>query len=322
MSKNFWGSGLNTEFNLGRINLDIARGRWIARQSFVNTTQAFDGLHWSIGDEDNWHVRAWLAEPVQIEQHQLDDVAPAHPNTVWGIYGETRQFQDMNLGFMYIGHASASVPRDIHMLSTRIFSKKGEGNIHFELESAYQFGQVGAVSHFEHFQHGEIGYTLSWPWSPELLARFDYASPRLDPLYGRRSFELIPTGIFGPFQRTNILSPGYRILVKPFEDNYIFVQHRLWWLADEEAPWANTGLQSPSGNAGRFLGHTVELRLRWSLKDDLFFSPVTSSFPMDLFRRRFPTVRRMTTRTTPTLDCKRYFEPSGVEQKEESMLAK
>lgn len=42
VSKNFLGRGLNTEFNLGRINLDIARGRWISRQSFVNTTQAFD----------------------------------------------------------------------------------------------------------------------------------------------------------------------------------------------------------------------------------------------------------------------------------------
>lgn len=232
-------------------------------------------------------MRAWFAEPVQIEQHQLDDAAPAHPNTVWGIYGENRQLQDINLGFIYIGHASASAPRDFHMLSMRIFSKKGEGNIHFELESAYQFRQVSAVSHFEHFQHGEIGYTLSWPWSPELLARFDYASPRLDPLYGRRAFELIPTGIFGPFQRTNILSPGYRILVQPFENGYFFVQHRLWWLADEEAPWASAGLQAPSGRAGRFVGQTVELRLRWAMTDDIFLQAgyvyfLYGSFPKEV----------------------------------------
>lgn len=174
------------------------------------------------------------------------------------------------------------------MLSMRLFSKKGEGNIRFEIESAYQFGQVSAVSHFEHFQHGEIGYTLSWPWSPELLARFDYASPRLDPLYGRRAFELVPTGIFGPFQRTTILSPGYRILVKPLEDGYVFVQHRLWWLADEEAPWASMGLHDPTGRAGRFLGQTVEVRLRWAMTNDVFLHAGYVFFPYGSFPKEVP----------------------------------
>lgn len=79
------------------MNMDIGRGRWISRESFQNTTQAFDGLHWSVGNNEEWHVRAFLAEPVQIKRYPFDPVMPAHTNTVWGLYAETRQFQDFNM---------------------------------------------------------------------------------------------------------------------------------------------------------------------------------------------------------------------------------
>ncbi len=36
----------------------------------------------------------------------------------------------------------------------------------------------------------------------------DGDSETFDPLFGSRRFDLVATGIFGPFRRSNILSPG------------------------------------------------------------------------------------------------------------------
>lgn len=116
----------------------------------------------------------------------------------------------------------------------------------------------------------------------------DYAGPGLDDLYGRRNFELIPTGIFGPFQRSNLASPGYRALVLPREDLYAFVQHRAWWLADATEPWVGSGLRDPTGSSGRYLGQTVELRARWGATDNLFLQAGYVHFAYGSFVRQVP----------------------------------
>ena len=62
-------------------------------------------------------------------------------------------------------------------------------------------------------------------WSPRLIFQYDYASGdddpndadnnRFDTLYGARRFDFGPTGIYGPFARANLSTPGMRIKLKP-----------------------------------------------------------------------------------------------------------
>ncbi len=287
-STNFLGTEQPTVLSVGRINMDLGRRRWVARNEFRNTTQAFDGVHWHLGDEKKWHVRAFLTEPVQILPERVDKVAPEQPTTLWGLYLESRQLSWLHMAFHYFGHRSDGPHRDFEMLGAMFFRPGGEGKFEYEVESSYQFGDIGSPGGFEHFQHGEIGYTFAAKWKPHVLLRFDYASGGLDTLYGARSFELMPTGIFQPFQRSNILSPGYRIMIRPKEQITLFTQYRAWWLANDTKPWVETGLHDPSGQSGNFLGHTVEVRARWGIVENFFLQGGYVHFSFGDYPRNVP----------------------------------
>ena len=255
-------------FSVGRLNLDLGRRRWVARNNFRNTTQSFDGVHWRVGSEETWQVRAFVTKPVEIRETRPDPITS--PNTLWGVYGESKLKARLSLEAYYFGHRSQNAYRDFEMFGVRLVDPGGEGHWDYEIESAYQFGDISAEGRFEYFQHAELGYTFEAMWKPQMLLRFDYASGGLDPLYGARSFELTPTGIFQPFERSNIMSPGVRGMVQPRERLTILAQYRAWWLADASAPWVGSGLQDPTGSSGTFLGQTIELRLRWGVIANVF----------------------------------------------------
>jgi hypothetical protein len=287
--KHFFGTEVPALFAVGRLSLDIGSGRWIARETFRNTTTSFDGGQWRLGDQDHdFTIRAFLVRPVRRLMETVDPLLPAQRHTLWGLYGESRHFDHINVSLYYFAHASEEAHRDFSMVGTRLWKNGEPGQFEYEIESAYQFGDIAQGHRFAHFQHAEIGYTFDLGWKPQILLRMDYAAPGFDDLYGRRSFELIPTGIFGPFQRTNLVSPGYRILVQPRKDLYVFVQHRGWWLADAMEPWARSELRDPSGFSGRYLGQTVELRARWAATDNVFLTAGYVHFSFGTFPDRVP----------------------------------
>jgi hypothetical protein len=133
------------------------------------------------------------------------------------------------------------------------------------------------LDHAAYAGHVELGYTFDAPWTPRLLAQFDYASGTANssgdesgtfsPLFGSRGFDLDVTGIYGPFGRSNIVSPGLRLLVKPRPDLSAWVKLRYWRLAQAEDAFVGTGLSDPTGSAGDRLGTDLEISLRWRPRD-------------------------------------------------------
>ncbi len=287
-SKSFLGTGVPTVLKVGRINMDLGRGRWVARNQFRNATNAFDGFEWQLGDERRWHLRSFLVQPVQRFVRRLDPWAPDEDSTFWGTYFESRTVPWLETTVHYFGHSSEGPGRDFNMLGGRIRKQPVPGEFDYEIESSYQFGNIDPETRAAHFQHGELGYTFDMPWSPQALLKFDYASQGFDILYGRRSFELHPTGIFGPFQRSNMASPGTRFLVKPIDRTYVFVQYRAWWLADDSRPWVGTGIRDPTGRAGNFVGQTFEVRARWGLGENLYLQAGYAHLSFGPFAERAP----------------------------------
>jgi len=163
----------------------------------------------------------------------------------------------------------------------RLYKDPKPGELDYEIETAWQTGHRGITDHFAHFQHLDIGYTFNRPWTPRLLLHFDYASgdhkpddsqdEGFDTLFGARRFEYGPTGIWGPHSRTNVISPGWRLIVTPTPNVVLHVKHRVWYLAQEKDFFGNTGLRDTTGNAGGSLGHDVELRAQWAVATNLDF---------------------------------------------------
>lgn len=285
------GLQLPSNVAIGRINMDLGRGRWFAENNFRNSTNAYDGIYWSVGESTGFKAQSFAVWPVDKFERQLNPAFAANRNFFWGTYvllPPMESLPSLRLELDYIKHSSNGTTRDFEMVGYRVFRPSGVGDFGFEVESQYQFGNLSTTRRHAYFHHGEIDYTFPVLWRPELQLKFDYATPGFDILYGRRSFELMPTGIFGPFQRSNMVSGAWRILLHPAEHTHVYFQHRATWLADRREPWVGGNLHDPTGEAGSFLGHTYELRLSWRLLENVTIDTGYTYFRHGEFVTRAP----------------------------------
>lgn len=276
---NVWHSGLRTDLHFGRINLDIGSRRIVARSRFSNTSQAFDGMHWRLARTKKWFFRAFVAQVV-FNDDRTDRLAlfTNEENLLWGLSAETHQWPWARGQLYYFGTDSdGKGDRDSRTHSTiglRAYDPPKVGQYDFDTESVIQFGKFDGRDHLAHFHHISFGYTFAYLWEPRLWAMYDYASGTSNPngnksrtfdgLFGARRFELAPTGLFGPFFRSNISSPGVRFQMHPLGIFNLDVKYRAWWLAQAKDEWVGSGLQDPTGDSGKFLGQDIEVKLQWS----------------------------------------------------------
>jgi hypothetical protein len=114
-----------------------------------------------------------------------------------------------------------------------------------------------------------------------VTGRYDYASGdrdpddegdgTFDPLFGARSWEYGPTGICGPWFRSNLNSPAWGVEVNPLKRVTIMSGVRWVWLAQARDRWVGSGLRDTTGNSGTYLGSEFEVRLRGNVSR--FFRP-------------------------------------------------
>ena len=266
------GSGLRADVHVGRMTLDFGSRRLVARNRFRNTTNSFDGVHLQLGDGEAWRVRAFFTRPVAREPGYMDDDSTSK-RRFWGVAYEDERISWLNLDAYYFGLHYRERELEYHTLGVRGSRPAQPERVDFELELIGQFGDSIGRDHSAVAGHAELGYTLDLPWSPRLVAQFDYASGSSNPigdethtfvfLFGARRFDLDVTGIYGPFRRSNILSPGVRLIVSPLPNVKAELKFRYWELAKAKDRFVGTGLQDPTGAAGRRLGEDIELRVRW-----------------------------------------------------------
>jgi hypothetical protein len=258
---------------LGRFTMDLGKRRLVARNNMRNTTNSFDGVSWTLAGEWGWMLRIFFTRPVTIDPYRLDSGSRRY---LWGAYFESKRLPKLMTDAYYLGFRDTEIPASRQRLSTiggRIYKIPASGAMDYEIESAWQFGESGTKSHFAHFQHGELGYSFDAPWKPRISLHYDYASGNDDPedessgrfntLYGARGFEYTPTGIYGPIYRSNINTPGFRVVLNPTAKLRVTASYRALRLAEAEDAWVGSGLQDPSGGSGKSLGQNLEVRALW-----------------------------------------------------------
>ncbi|MGE0473618.1 MAG: alginate export family protein, partial [Nitrospirales bacterium] len=253
---NFGETGLRTDVHIGRINMDIGSRRLVARSRFSNASQAFDGIHWRLADTDRWVLRAFFTQAVfNDDKTNRVGLFTNWGDKFWGVSFENTPISWEWIQLYYFGRdekeKSGRAERNHSTLGMRIYQRPVIGAYDYELESAWQFGTMDNKHHYASFYHLSLGYTFAFPWSPRILAMYDYASGTKNPngnkshtfdsLFGARRFEYSATSLFGPFYRSNISSPGIRLITHPLPTVDINVKYRAWYLAQSRDEWVNSG---------------------------------------------------------------------------------
>ena len=238
-------------------------------------------------------------EPVLRDDMRLDERSKR--SVFWGTYFEPNQMPWLRFNAYYLGlndqrSTVTGRQRTFSTFGMRLYEKPKTGQVDYEIESVWQTGKRGDTNHFAHFQHLDIGYSLDLPWSPRFLIHYDCASgdrnardsqaSTFDTLFGARRFEFSPTGNFEPFFRMNVSSPGWRVIVVPYQGWNVQLKRRVWYLATSRGTFASHGLHEGTGGSGNFLDQGIELWTRWKINSNLAFdSGYVHWFKGDYFDR-------------------------------------
>jgi hypothetical protein len=289
----------------GRMTIDIGKRRLVARSRFRNTVDSFTGVDWEWRDSSGRAARAFYFRPTNIlpgdDTALLDDGIELdrdmRRNELVGFYFQPAPFADgRTVEFYVFDHdlrptASPLFEPDMAVdhvtMGSRFYRTAEPGRLSYEVEAVVQRGRSGGVvndiertdlAHRAHFLHFEIGYQLDLSWSPNVVFQYDRASgdknpaddrnERFDTLFGDRSFEFGPTGLYGAIARANLRSPGVRLTVRPRPRWRCVVAYRRVALDEPRDEWAGSDYADPTGVSGRSIGRHVEASFTWTAIDD------------------------------------------------------
>jgi hypothetical protein len=293
-----FGEGDALELTAGRMTIDVGSRRLVARNEFRNTINAFTGIQAVWTGKQGTRLQTFYTLPLDrrptdredLEDDEVDADRESRRIRFWGIdvaqeklaYGVSAEVFLFGLQERD-GGGIETTDRDLLTPGFRLWSSPRDP-WSFELEAAAQFGDsrrtavpadVGDLDHGARFVHAHVARQLSGAWSPRIVLQFDYASGdddaadgdngRFDTLFGARRFEFGPTGIYGALARSNIRSPRARIELKPSETLNGFIGYRAAWLAEDTDTFTTAGVRDVTGDAGSFIGHQFEARVRTSL---------------------------------------------------------
>jgi len=283
----------------GRQTIDYGTRRLIARNRFRNTVNAFNGLGVRFTSAAGHESEAFVVVPVirlptartRLQNNEASFDEEDFGTVLWlaswrSAPGPVR-LEAYLIGLNETDGVFDTRNRRLQTPGLRLFREPAPGRIDFQLELVQQLGEVRGstastdradLDHHAHYESLHLGYTFEAPWSPRAIAMFDYArgdedptdddNQRFDTLYGARRFEYGPSGIFGPFLRTNMLTPGWRLNVTPRENLQAFIGHRAYWLASDRDIWLAANLRDTTGQSGSFIGHQLEACVTWQLIPD------------------------------------------------------
>jgi hypothetical protein len=273
---------------VGRQEFLYGNQRVVSPSDWSNTRRTFDGakLLWT---SPTWDIDAFWTRPVPLAQHVNNDHNFDHPDQsqqFYGAYATWHKPKDQTWDFYYLGFedndpttplGNEKSPADFHTntLGTRYQGRWCDWL--WELEGAYQFGEVGDKTLSAGFCTLGGGYEFGClPWKPVLWAYFDWASGDSDPNDGRVNTynQLFPLGhkYFGFADlvgRQNIQDWNFQLTAQPYEKLTLLAWWHIFHLDDaHDALYNSAGAatrRSATGTAGSDVGEELDLTALYRL---------------------------------------------------------
>lgn len=293
-----------TTLKMGRFTTDYGSRRLVARPIYRNTFNAFDGVEFRHTAASGNSVSLLATQPVQrlpndkasVLENDFEwdkssgnrrffGVFTTQPSPLAGIVSGYFERLRTEAYFFSLREKSQSViSSTVDTLGFRAEVRAQPGEFDFEVEAMLQSGKssrldaAGAPESGDHrAEYGffELGYSFDIPSRLRILFEVDYGSgndptttqrqERFNPLFGVTAFAYGPTGFYGVFNASNIITPGIRASFNPIPRLNLMASYRHFWLADERDALGRTKQKDLTGDVGSYMGQHLDLRARWDV---------------------------------------------------------
>jgi hypothetical protein len=296
--KGMFEDGADSTLRVGRMTIDLGKRRMIARNRYRNTVNNFLGADWVWQDTAGRSARLFYVLPFQTLPRDLDsqldnDVGLDHASRatrVIGAYYQLPPLAGKTVIETYLLDYDVDSPQSdptaaAHWAAAgaRAYRAPKPGAWGYEVETIWQQGRAGGtvdgvaernLEQRAYFAHAEAGYGFRGAWQPTLSFQYDLASGDRDPndasierfnaLFGARRFDFGPSGIYGPFARSNLETPGLRLALVPQPRWQTTLAYRVFKLAEARDQWVGSGWSDPTGRSGRSIGDQLEASFTWA----------------------------------------------------------
>lgn len=235
----------------GRQELSFGKQRLVSPLDWSNTRRTFDGGR-VIVEMAGWRVDAFQVRPVAYRKHSYN--REDHTQDFYGVYltspevaGELR----MDLYWLYIERNARTYNgttgnEERHTIGTRLFGALG-GGVDFDLEGAYQFGEVGHSPVDAYMLATQIGYGMGEDLNTRFHVGFDISSGDHRPGGAVQTFShLFPlshayNGYIDALGRQNVIdySTGAKAELAP--GVVLKMDHHMFWRTNTDDGMYNAG---------------------------------------------------------------------------------
>jgi len=253
LGKDDLGNNRPISVKAGRQAFEYLDRRLLARNEWRNTTNNFQGVRATIGQQKNdWQVDAFAFNPVQRFTDQLDQRDDAQ--RLFGVIGDWRRWSEVvTIQPYYVllkqdgdkvkfnqngqevrvpGRFNAAIDREIHTAGVRAYGVVGKTGWDYDLNYTKQWGYQDQVNrntgvfqqeldHDAYAYNLEAGYSFYDSWKQRLSASYGFASGDKNPNDGKNQrFERLfgfarPWSNNDYFQMENIVAPKVRWEFEP-----------------------------------------------------------------------------------------------------------
>jgi Alginate export len=169
---------------LGRQGLLFGKQRLVSTLPWSNTQRSWDGGR-VIVETHGWRIDAFYTRYTPVKKYEFNDWK-AGPD-FWGVYatGKLGGDKDIGIDLYYLGletdtaktfNATTGI-EERHTVGARLFGSFGDSGFAYDVEGAYQFGDLGAADISAYMFASQLSYAFSdSSWKPKVYVGFDYAS--------------------------------------------------------------------------------------------------------------------------------------------------
>jgi hypothetical protein len=267
---------------VGRQELQFGKQRLVSPLDWANTRRTFDGIR-TVVQYDGWRLDGFWSELVAVRKYSRNCRKASHTD-FYGIYasgkvnqsGLTADLYWMGLEKEFSVYGDLAGPESRHTVGARIGGAVPDSGADFDLETAYQFGDLGSYDISAFMFAGQAGYSFkSATATPRIYTGFDYASGDDDP--GDSSVEtfnqLFPLGhaylgFIDIVGRQNIVDWSIGIALLPHPGWRLGLDFHNFWRANSADGLYNAGgglVRSGAAGESKRIGNEVDLTLRYAV---------------------------------------------------------